>query len=306
MTDLPALDPRDETFIDEAVRSGRYSSRAELISQGVQLVRQREDRLAAVKAAIERGIEDVRAGRVAISTPLWPGSRRCSTRSRPSNEADSRPSARPSRLRLVPFRRRRAAAPVLARRIARLALDRLDPNPALAVLVGRGPPNRGHEAAGGGARHLEHRLAGGDPDRSDLGLGDVAAAAEQRQEPARVGIVAAADVHPEPERVLEARPAGRRAGESAPAGPESTSSSGAGIRARWARTRAAAISSGGLAAISRRASSRSSSSISAGSSSWASSRSWSPRRISSGVGGLIHSTSIRAPRSTTSTRLRRG
>ncbi|HEX8623205.1 MAG TPA: type II toxin-antitoxin system ParD family antitoxin [Allosphingosinicella sp.] len=65
MNDLPALDPRDEAFIDEAVASGRYPSRAALISQGVQLVRQREDRLAAVKAAIERGIEDVRAGRVA-------------------------------------------------------------------------------------------------------------------------------------------------------------------------------------------------------------------------------------------------
>lgn len=65
MNDPTALDPRDEAFISEAVRSGRFASRTELISQGVQLVRQREDRLAAVRAAIERGIEDVRAGRVA-------------------------------------------------------------------------------------------------------------------------------------------------------------------------------------------------------------------------------------------------
>jgi antitoxin ParD1/3/4 len=65
MDDLPALDPSHEAFIHEAVRSGRYASRAELISQGVQLVRQREDRLAAVRAAIERGLEDVRQGRVA-------------------------------------------------------------------------------------------------------------------------------------------------------------------------------------------------------------------------------------------------
>lgn len=64
MTDLPALDPSHEAFIDQAVRSGRYASRAALINQGVQLVRQREERLAAVRAAIERGIEDVRAGRV--------------------------------------------------------------------------------------------------------------------------------------------------------------------------------------------------------------------------------------------------
>jgi hypothetical protein len=38
----------------------------------------------------------------------------------------------------------------------------------------------------------------------------------------------------------------------------------------------------------------------------ASSRSWSFLRMSSGVGGLIHSASILAPRSTISTRLRLG
>lgn len=65
MKELPALDPRDEAFIHEAVRSGRFASRAELLSQGVQLVRQREDRLAEARAAIERSLEDVRAGRVA-------------------------------------------------------------------------------------------------------------------------------------------------------------------------------------------------------------------------------------------------
>ena len=58
--------------------------------------------------------------------------------------------------------------------------------------------------AGDRARHFEHGLVGGDADRADLVLGDVAAAAEQRQQPARVGIVPAADVHPEPDRVLEA------------------------------------------------------------------------------------------------------
>ena len=64
MDDLPALDPRDEAFIDDAVSSGRYASRAEVISQGVKLVREREDRLAEVRAAVERGLEDVKAGRV--------------------------------------------------------------------------------------------------------------------------------------------------------------------------------------------------------------------------------------------------
>ena len=64
MDDPPALDPRDEAFIDDAVSSGRYASRAELIGQGVRLVREREARVAAIRAAIERSLEDVKAGRV--------------------------------------------------------------------------------------------------------------------------------------------------------------------------------------------------------------------------------------------------
>ena len=43
-----------------------------------------------------------------------------------------------------------------------------------------------------------------DADRADLVLGDMAAAADQRQDPARIGILAAADIHAEPDDVLEA------------------------------------------------------------------------------------------------------
>src|SRR5687767_6070294 len=93
----------------------------------------------------------------------------------------SAPSGPARRLRRVALLGRWAGLAVLARRVARLALDRLDPDSALPVLVGRGPSHRGHEAARRGARHFEHRLAGGDADGADLGLGDVPSAAEQRK-----------------------------------------------------------------------------------------------------------------------------
>lgn len=64
MDDRPALDPQDEAFIDEAVRSGRYASRGEVISDGLQLVREREEWLATVRAGVQRGLDDVEAGRV--------------------------------------------------------------------------------------------------------------------------------------------------------------------------------------------------------------------------------------------------
>lgn len=64
MDDQPALDPQDEAFIDEAVKSGPYASRAEVISDGLQLVRERDEWLAAVRVGVQRGLDDVEAGRV--------------------------------------------------------------------------------------------------------------------------------------------------------------------------------------------------------------------------------------------------
>ena len=48
MDEQPDLNPRDDAFDDEAVGSAGG----------------REDRLAALRAAVERGLEDIRAGRV--------------------------------------------------------------------------------------------------------------------------------------------------------------------------------------------------------------------------------------------------
>jgi antitoxin ParD1/3/4 len=64
MDDQPQLSADDETFIDEAVRSGRYASRSKVLDEGLGRVREREARIAAVRVAVQRGLDDVKAGRV--------------------------------------------------------------------------------------------------------------------------------------------------------------------------------------------------------------------------------------------------
>lgn len=53
-----------ETYVDDLVKTGRYNSRSEVLREGVRLVEEREKRLAVLDAAICRGLDDVRAGRV--------------------------------------------------------------------------------------------------------------------------------------------------------------------------------------------------------------------------------------------------
>lgn len=57
------LGPRLESYVTELVKSGRYGSRSEVLREGVRLVEEREKRLAALDAAIARGLEDIEAGR---------------------------------------------------------------------------------------------------------------------------------------------------------------------------------------------------------------------------------------------------
>jgi antitoxin ParD1/3/4 len=64
MDEQPGLGPQDEAFIDEAVKSGRYASREEVVREGLRILREREDQMAAIRAAVQRGIEDANAGRV--------------------------------------------------------------------------------------------------------------------------------------------------------------------------------------------------------------------------------------------------
>jgi antitoxin ParD1/3/4 len=57
------LGPQLEGCVTELVKSARYGSRSEVLREGVRLVAEREKRLAALDAAIRRGISDIEAGR---------------------------------------------------------------------------------------------------------------------------------------------------------------------------------------------------------------------------------------------------
>ena len=52
-----------ETYVEALVVKGRYGSKSEVIREGIRLVQERESRLAALDAAIELGLEDIRNGR---------------------------------------------------------------------------------------------------------------------------------------------------------------------------------------------------------------------------------------------------
>ena len=53
-----------EEYVDELVTKGRYNSKSEVLREGVRLVQERETKLAALDAALARGIADADAGRV--------------------------------------------------------------------------------------------------------------------------------------------------------------------------------------------------------------------------------------------------
>ena len=58
------LGPHLERYVSDLVKTGRYNSRSEVLREGVRLVEEREKRLAALDAAIARGLADADAGRV--------------------------------------------------------------------------------------------------------------------------------------------------------------------------------------------------------------------------------------------------
>ncbi|PSJ58159.1 type II toxin-antitoxin system ParD family antitoxin [Pseudaminobacter soli (ex Li et al. 2025)] len=53
-----------EEFVNQLVKSGRYNSKSEVLREGVRIIQEREMRLAALDAAIARGLADAEAGRV--------------------------------------------------------------------------------------------------------------------------------------------------------------------------------------------------------------------------------------------------
>lgn len=60
-----------ESFVNKLVTSGRYHSKSEVLREGVRLIQERETRLAALDAAIARGLADADAGRVKPSSDVF-------------------------------------------------------------------------------------------------------------------------------------------------------------------------------------------------------------------------------------------
>ncbi|MCF6111825.1 MAG: type II toxin-antitoxin system ParD family antitoxin [Mesorhizobium sp.] len=58
------LGNRLEDVVNQLVSTGRYNSKSEVLREGVRLVEEREKRLAALDAALAKGIGDADAGRV--------------------------------------------------------------------------------------------------------------------------------------------------------------------------------------------------------------------------------------------------
>ncbi len=57
------LGSRLEDVVNRLVTTGRYNSKSEVLREGVRLVEEREKRLAALDAALAKGISDADAGR---------------------------------------------------------------------------------------------------------------------------------------------------------------------------------------------------------------------------------------------------
>jgi antitoxin ParD1/3/4 len=60
-----------ETYVEALVEKGRYGSKSEVIREGIRLVQERESRLAALDAAIEKGLADARAGRLVPAEQVY-------------------------------------------------------------------------------------------------------------------------------------------------------------------------------------------------------------------------------------------
>jgi antitoxin ParD1/3/4 len=53
-----------EKYVGKLVEQGRYNSKSEVLREGVRLLQEREQRLVALDAAIQRGLDDADAGRL--------------------------------------------------------------------------------------------------------------------------------------------------------------------------------------------------------------------------------------------------
>ncbi len=52
-----------EAVVNDLVANGRYNSKSEVLREGVRLVQEREAALAALYSELDKGLEDIEAGR---------------------------------------------------------------------------------------------------------------------------------------------------------------------------------------------------------------------------------------------------
>jgi antitoxin ParD1/3/4 len=71
MTIHADLGPQLEAFVSELIASGRYRSPDEVLREALRLFQERETELAALDAAIERGLADADAGRVTPAAEVF-------------------------------------------------------------------------------------------------------------------------------------------------------------------------------------------------------------------------------------------
>ena len=62
MEDRPQLGPEDEAYVEEALKSGRYASRAEVLHEGLGQLRLHEARQARFEAEIQKGLDSLDRG----------------------------------------------------------------------------------------------------------------------------------------------------------------------------------------------------------------------------------------------------
>lgn len=65
-----------EKVLDELVANGRYNSKSEVLREGVRLVQEREADLQEFYAHLDRGLEDIAAGRTSPAEEVFENLRR--------------------------------------------------------------------------------------------------------------------------------------------------------------------------------------------------------------------------------------
>ncbi len=72
MTMTVELGPQLERIVEDLIHKGRYRSKSEVLREGIRLVQDREAQLAALEAAIDKGIDDLKAGRLLTEDEVFP------------------------------------------------------------------------------------------------------------------------------------------------------------------------------------------------------------------------------------------